>query len=83
MGTLNYGNTFKVLYLPIGIISIQLHNFIKENITPSMVNMENDINQYHFNFITDQIEEQKLHLSDNDKKFVEYCKENDIEYIEL
>lgn len=76
-----FGNIIKVLYQP-AINNLLIH-FIKEMVSPTMQDMDGDSCQYSIDYLKVKIEEEKYTLNHEEKFFMDFCEENNIEYLEL
>lgn len=76
-----FGTVFKVLYLP--KIDIKLKSFIKANVSHQMEEKDGDTKQYIFGFIVESLSENEYGLTKEDQEFINYCSDNNIDYIEL
>lgn len=75
----DYGNIYKVLYCT--NIPIKIKLFIRKNISPSLES--DDSNIYNFDFLKGELHYSKIKLNKEEKEFINYCDENNIEYLEI
>ena len=75
----DYGNIYKVLYCK--NIPIKIKQFIIKFISPSLNSEDTDI--YNFDFINYELTSLKIKLTEEEKIFINYCIENNIEYLEI
>lgn len=75
-----YGNIIKVLYLT-KEFSPNIKKLITSNITPSMISDDGSSSQYLLDYVRDLISEESL--TKRDLSIIEYCAQNEIEYVEF
>ena len=77
-----YGHIIKVLYLT-KEFSPETEKVIKENVTPSMISQDESSKQYSVDAIREVLMNSKTSVSQRDFRLIEYCAQNEIEYIEF
>ena len=77
-----YGNIIKVLYLT-KEFSPETEKVIKENVTPSMISQDESSIQYFVDTIREVLMNSKTPVLQRDFRLIEYCVQNEIEYIEF
>lgn len=76
-----YGNIIKVLYVNTTTIGIKLTSFIRKNVN---FEFENDSSvQYVFENLLYKLEDFQYELNNEEQAFINYCSDNNIQYLEL